>query len=177
MSSTTPKKGAYSKKILRLLGAKPAVSDAELADMVGSASRERYALARSIRGLVESGLVETHDSGQQTYARLTREGKKRAHSIALDHEDTLYNPAWDGKWRVILLDFPEDRKTERDSFRYLLKKAGFVCIKNATWVSPQPFEHLFANIKKDLNLTTQIMIFVTDNLDTETEREFLRMVK
>lgn len=175
MSSNTSKKAGYSKKILRLLGSKPAISAAELTEMTGAKGAERYALSRSLRGLVESGLVESHDSGQQTYTRLTREGKKKAHSLALEHEYGLLNPHWDGKWRIVLLDLPEDRKAERESFRYLLKKAGFVCIKNAVWVSPQPFEHLFANIKKDLGLSTEIMIFVTDTLDSETEQEFLRL--
>ncbi len=177
MSSNSPKKAGYSKKILRLLGAKPAISEADLADLVHAEGTQRYALTRSLKGLMEGGLVESHDSGQQSYTRLTREGKKKAHSIALDHEDTLYNPAWDGKWRIILLDLPEDRKSDREGLRYLLKKAGFILLKNSVWISPHPFEHLFMNIKKDLGLTTEIMIFVTSVLDTETEKEFLKLVK
>lgn len=177
MSSTTPKKGGYSKKILRLLGAKPAISEAELKDTVHAEGTERYALSRALKGLVEGGLVETHHSGQQTYTRLTKEGKKKAHSITLEHDSALLDPTWDGKWRIILLDLSENRKDEREALRYLLKKAGFICVKNAVWVSLQPFEHLFANIKKDLGLTTEIMIFVTDTLDSETEKEFLRLVK
>ena len=55
---------------------------------------------------------------------------------------------WDGLWRIIILDLPEDRKPERESLRYLLKKANFVCIKNTVWISPLPYEHLFTNIKK-----------------------------
>jgi hypothetical protein len=40
-----------------------------------------------------------------------------------------------------------------------------------------PFEHMFMNIKKDLGLTTEIMIFVTDTLDPATEEEFVKLVK
>ncbi len=76
-----------------------------------------------------------------------------------------------------MLDFPEDRKQERESLRYLLKKAGFVCLKNAVWISPQPFEHLFMNIKKDLGLTTEIMIFISDTIDPETEKAFWESMK
>ena len=61
--------------------------------------------------------------------------------------------------------------------RYLLKKANFTCIKNTVWISPLPYENLFSNIKKDLNLATELMIIVTDKLDTETNKAFLNAVK
>jgi phenylacetic acid degradation operon negative regulatory protein len=176
MSNTSGQKG-FSKKILALLAAKPAISVSELAEATKATGAQKYALARSLKGLSEAGLVESHHSGQKDYARLTREGKKKAHSIALDSDTTLLNPNWDGKWRIVLLDLPEERKSERDGLRYLLKKAGFILLKNSVWISPYPFEHLFMNIKKDLGLTTEIMIFVTSELDKETEEEFLKLIK
>ncbi len=72
---------------------------------------------------------------------------------------------------------PEDRKSEREALRYLLKKANFICIKNSVWVSMYPFEHLFTNIKKDLDLTTEMMIIVTDKVDVETENELFKIFK
>ncbi len=35
-----------------------------------------------------------------------------------------------------------------------------------------PFEHLFNNIKKDLGLSTELIIIITDKIDEETEKEF-----
>ncbi len=179
MSRNTGDKANYSKKIIKLLADKPAISVATLTEQLGDtdAPKALYALTRSLKGLRDTGLVEHHHSGQQAYARLTAEGKRKAHSIKLDHEDVVFNPHWDGKWRIIMLDFPEDRKTERDALRYLLKKAGFVAAKNSVWISKLPFEHLFANIKKDLGLKTEVMILVTDALDIETEKEFVNMVQ
>jgi len=92
------------------------------------------------------------------------------HSLKLDSDTTLVNTTWDGFWRIILLDLPEERKSERESLRYLLKKAGFVCLKNSAWISPFPFEHLFTNIKKDLGLTSEMMILVTELVDEETKK-------
>lgn len=170
-------KKPFSQQILAFLTAKPAVSVSELTENITALGSQRYAFTRSLKGLTESGLVETHHSGQQAYTRLTREGKKKAHSLKLESDTVLFNPAWDGKWRVILLDLPEERKAERDGLRYLLKKAGFILLKNSVWISPHPFEHLFMNIKKDLGLSTELMIFVTDTIDAETEKEFLKLAK
>jgi DNA-binding transcriptional regulator PaaX len=134
------------------------------------------ALKRSLKGLSEAGFIERHYSGQNDYARLTKEGKKKVHSLKLEDNSTP-TPIWDGKWRIVLLDLPETRKDEREALRYLLKKAGFICLKNSVWISPFPYEHLFTNIKKDFGLTTELMIFVTDNIDQETKQAFFELVK
>lgn len=170
MSSKPSNRQTYSKKLLALLGSKPAVPVEKLGDWVDVVGAERYALTRSLKGLRDAGLVEYHNSGQQSYARLTRDGRKKAHSLKLDADDAVLDPNWDGKWRIVMLDLPEERKSDRDSLRYLLKKAGFVMLKNSVWISPHPFEHFFANIKKDLGLTTEIFICVTDSLDTESDK-------
>ena len=171
------KKSDYSKKILKILGQKPAISVSEITDSINTyqpssakATAGKYAITRSLKGLQESGLIEQVSSSQNDYARLTKEGKKKMHSLKLDNENTLVNTSWDGFWRIILLDLPENRKAERESLRYLLKKAGFVCLKNSAWISPLPYEHLFQNIKKDLGLKTEIMIIVTAFVDEETKK-------
>lgn len=170
-------KNSLSKKIISLLSSKPAVSVPELEDAIKDMGVEKYALKRSLKGLNDTGLVETHNSGQNIYTRLTKEGRKKAHSIKLEHTSTLLNPNWDGKWRIVMLDLSEERKSERDGLRYLLKKAGFILLKNSVWISHLPLEHLFMNIKTDLGLTNELMIFVTDTLDQETQKLFIENLK
>ena len=163
----------YSNKILRILGEKTAISLPELTKQIkeGECSEKpEYAITRSLKGLKKAGLIEKVQSPQNEYARLTKEGRKKMHSLMLDSDTTLVNTFWDGFWRIILLDLPESRKSKRESLRYLLKKAGFLCLKNSAWISPFPFEHLFTNIKKDLGLTTEIMIIVTKFIDEETKK-------
>ncbi len=172
-------KGGFSKKILKLLAEKPAISVPELVERVGVEKAEKsskMAISRSLKGLRDTGLIEEAFSGQNQYARLTKEGKKKVHSLSLENNTSL-SATWDGKWRIILLDLPESRKDERESFRYLLKKAGFLCLKNSVWISPFPYEHLFTNIKKDFGLTTELMVFVTDTVDKETEQAFFELAK
>ena len=167
----------YSNKILRILGEKTAISLPEIKQKIigqpatlTNSKEPNYAITRSLKGLKDTGLIEQLTSPQNEYARLTKEGKKKMHSLKLDSDTTLVNTSWDGCWRIILLDLPEERKSERESLRYLLKKAGFVCLKNSAWISPFPFEHLFTNIKKDLGLTTEMMIIVTEHIDEESKK-------
>jgi len=165
----------YSGKIIKILGQKPAMSVNEIQE--GFPDQNRYSVTRSLKGLKDAGLIENLSSAHNEYARLTKEGKKKMHSLVLENDSSLVPQTWDGFWRIILLDLPEDQKSERESLRYLLKKAGFVCLKNSAWISPLPYEHLFMNIKKDLNLTTEIMIIVADKLDEETRLAFISTIK
>ena len=160
------------KVILKALGEKPAVALDSFKEK--SDPKVSYSLARSIKNLVGSGYAEIHDSDNQKYVRITKAGKNKLNSIRLEGEDALVSTTWDGFWRIIILDLGEDRKSEREALRYLLKKANFVCIKNTVWISPYPYEHLFTNIKKDLGLESELMIMTTDSLDEVTEKLFLK---
>lgn len=164
-----------SKKILKKLALKPATAIESLKEKKDS--KDKYAISRSLKNLVNSGLARLHDSGNQDYISLTKEGKKKLYSLKLDNENTLVDTTWDGYWRIIILDLPEERKSERESLRYLLKKAGFVCLKNSVWISPFPYEYLFENIKKDLGLTTEMIIITTNKIDEETKKAFLEKIK
>ncbi len=175
------KKPSIQKAILKILsnkGVTPVesikkhVNDAVLAEPE-ALNKRSYAISRSIKNMLGDGLVEALNSDNKQYIRLTKEGKQKLNNIALECESSLVSTSWDNYWRIILLDIPEDRKNEREALRYLLKKAGFVCLKNSVWISMYPFEHLFTNIKKDLNLSTELIIIVTDKIDEETEKEFL----
>lgn len=163
------------KTILKILDGKPAVPLEAIKE--NTDQKTSYSLARSVRNLIESGHAEMLNSDNQSYVKITKKGKAKLNSIKLEGEDALVSSTWDGFWRILILDIGEDRKNEREALRYLLKKANFVCIKNTVWISPLPYENLFQNIKKDLGLTTELMIIVTDKLDPETNLAFLNALK
>ncbi len=169
----------FSKKILKILSEKPVVAVSDIHTRIDAQNDDKkavYAATRSLKALADGGYVEAISSiGDQSYARLTKAGKQKAHSAIIDADTALVSHNWDGKWRIILLDMPESRKNERESLRYLLKKANFVCLKNSAWVSPFPYEHLFTNIKKDLGLTTELTIIVTDTIDEVSHQELLKV--
>ena len=158
---------SYSKKILKKLAERPAIS---IEDLKEKDIKTAYAISRALKNLVEGKYAEIHNSERQEYVKITPRGKNKLNTMLLESEDALVPQTWDGFWRIILLDLPESRKSERESLRYLLKKANFVCLKNSAWISPYPFEHLFMNIKKDLGLTTEMMIIVTQFMDEETKK-------
>ncbi len=176
------KKNNPQSAILKVLGRKKAVSldklkseseTALLGDFKGQykgSAKPSYAIARTIKAMIDTGLAEVLSAGQSDFVRITAAGREKLYRDELSSTSMPISRTWDGKWRLVMIDLPEDRKNEREALRYLLKKAGFELLKNSVWVSPFPFEQFFSNIKKDLGLTTEMMIVVTDTIDTETEK-------
>jgi hypothetical protein len=176
------------KKILKTLAERPAipldffktqntetgVSPTNTSEHEEKNQKVNYAFTRALKNLVSSENAEIYNSDNQKYVSITRQGKNKLNSIILQNEDTLVDTHWDGLWRIIILDLPEERKSEREALRYLLKKAGFVCAKNTVWISHLPYEHLFTNIKKDLGLSNELMILVTNKLDPATQEIFFK---
>lgn len=165
------RKSKIQEEILEKLAGKKAVNRENLTP---PEAKDRYAMTRSLKNLSESGLVEEIETTQSSFLRLTPEGRQKLRNIKLSNPKSLVDTRWDGFWRMIILDLPESRKSERDSIRYILKKAGFLCMKNSVWVSPFPFEHLFLNIKQDLGLHDEIMIVVTQHIDPVTEESLIK---
>lgn len=161
------RKAKIQEELLEKLAGKKAVNRQNLA---AETPKDRYAVTRSLKNLSEAGLIQEIETAQSSFLRLTPEGRQKLRSIKLSNPTSLVDTRWDGFWRMVILDIPESRKSERDSIRYILKKAGFVCMKNSVWITPYPFEHLFMNIKTDMNLHDEIMIVVTQHIDPVTEK-------
>ncbi len=161
------RKAKIQEEILEKLAGKKALNRQNLTT---ETPKDRYAMTRSLKNLSEAGLIEEIATTQSSFLRLTPVGRQKLRSIKLSNPTSLVDTRWDGFWRMVILDIPESRKSERDSIRYILKKAGFVCMKNSVWITPYPFEHLFMNIKTDMNLHDEIMIVVTQHIDPVTEK-------
>lgn len=162
------RKSKIQEQILEKLGSKKATNREIFAEEADP--KEKYAITRSLKNMAESGLIEEIPTERSSFLRLTPVGRQKLRNIKLSAPNSLVSTEWDGMWRMVMLDFPEARKSERDSIRYLLKKAGFLCMKNSVWISPFPLEHLFMGIKNDLGLHEEIMIVVTQHIDPATEK-------
>lgn len=162
--------------ILKILSEKKAFSEDDLLNQIDIRLRDKttnkpyYGATRSVRNLLESGHVEYFDAGQTLFLRITSLGKQKLISSLLNSPSAIAHTSWDGYWRIVILDLPESRKTEREALRYLLRKAGFHCLKNSVWVTPYPFEHIVYEIKKFFDLKDEMVVFISNMLDQDTEQ-------
>lgn len=60
---------------------------------------------------------------------------------------------------LIVYDIEEQRKREREWFRFHLKKFHFIMIQKSVWVGPSPLPEQFLNYLKEINLRENIKTF------------------
>ncbi len=172
--------------ILKIISEKRAFSEDDLLNQIEirlkmspavPQDKPYYGITRSVRNLVTMGHIEPFNAGQSLFLRITPLGKQKLISNILDSKTNLAPIDWDGNWRMVLLDLPESRKSEREAVRYLLRKAGFYCLKNSVWVSPYPFEHICSDIKKFFELKEEMSIVIAKAIDDDTEAKLRKIFK
>ena len=107
----------------------------------------RQALARSIAG----GWLRTERHGRRSRVRLTeptadmlRTGAERIYSFAEPWE-------WDGRWLLVVVRVPEERREVRHQVRTRLAWEGFGSLGGGLWISPhaERERELLAGARRD----------------------------
>jgi phenylacetic acid degradation operon negative regulatory protein len=66
--------------------------------------------------------------------RLTETG--RLHALGGRDPLTRWARSWDGRWRMILFDVPEEESFLRHKLRRFLQKNNFGCLQKSVWITP-----------------------------------------
>ena len=130
----------------------------------------KYLITRTVKKMIQDGILCEHETTFSSFLSLTKTGRNKLRQIKLSSPHHLVSTDWDGYWRMIIIDIPEEKKSESDAVRYILKKAQFIQIKSSLWISPFPMEHIIIALKKDMNLDEEIMVFLTNTIDTGTKK-------
>ncbi len=70
---------------------------------------------------------------------LSPEGRGEALAAFISAETRIYlqkKHQWDGKWRMVFFDIPEDKRQYRDYLRNTLKLIGFKKVQGSVWIYP-----------------------------------------
>lgn len=98
--------------------------------------RKRGILRATIKRLAKQKLVSWKDEGEEVTLTLTQDGKNKLLAYKID-EMTLEKPEkWDGMFRIIVFDVPNDKKSARDAMRKKLKDLGFMALQESVFMTP-----------------------------------------
>lgn len=99
--------------------------------------RKRYPKKKVIDtfyNLKRQGLIEIGTKNHQIYIRLTEKGKRKAGWMQIDSLEIKTPKKWDGKYRFVLFDIAQLKRTHREALRSKLKELGFYCFQKSVWV-------------------------------------------
>ncbi len=71
---------------------------------------------------------------------LTKEGKKKILAYDLD-KIVLKKNIWDGVWRLVIFDIPDNQKKAREALRQKIREMGFYSLQKSVFITPYECEN------------------------------------
>ncbi len=91
--------------------------------------------------------------------------KRGADKLAqLDFREIEMTEPWDGKWRLVMYDIPEEKRNARDQVRRLIKQLGFAQLQQSAWIHPLPCLNEFEIIKEVNGLDDALLLIETEKI-------------
>ena len=105
--------------------------------------------------------------------RLTPEGQTFLTRLQLKHAGVIKPRRWDGRWRMLIFDVPEYRKSQRELIRRTLIQIGFVRVQDSVWLYPYDCEDLVVLLKADFHIGRDLLYLIVDSLENDIQyREY-----
>ena len=125
----------------------------------------RYRAKSAAGRLVAKGLVVWVERDGKKYLRVTPAGRKAL--IFEQAKITLKNQKrkWDGRWRMVVFDVPERRRSIRNRLRAVMQEIGFVRLQDSVWVYPHDCEDFIALLKAELKIGKDVLYAIADTIE------------
>lgn len=158
------RKGSYSYKLLQAI---QKAQDVGVLDVFSYSAQMKYLRSQAglspeitghsskyVKRLIENGVLEYEKGKEQKSAlKLTSLGKD---FLGLREE-------WDGKFRVVIWDIPENKRRLRDLLRRKLKEWKFVSLQKSVWVSKRNVTEKLRQLVKELEMTEWVIVIESDD--------------
>lgn len=146
----------------------------------GKYSKKRFTkkrISNSFNYLKKRRLIEIQRNGSDIKIFLTKEGEKLAKKYQIDSLKIENPKKWDKKWRVVIFDIAQIKRTIRDIFRRKLKELGFYCLQRSVWVYPYPCEKEIKILRDFLGVENRsIKLIIAESVeDDKFLKEFFKL--
>lgn len=118
----------------------------------------RSRLVQAIKRLREQGLVDYIDE-KKLILKLTDKGE----NFQIREKISKESKDWDGRWRLVIFDIPEKRRTGRDLLRRNLREWGFKQLQKSVWINKRNCTEILRKFIKDLGIEEWVLVIESDN--------------
>ncbi|HVS79995.1 MAG TPA: CRISPR-associated endonuclease Cas2 [Candidatus Paceibacterota bacterium] len=144
--------GAVAPNVLGALGKLGFILPKRQGEFIKSAQRK----------LVENGYLVL----SQGRLSLTKKGER---ALLLKEGFAKAKPRkWDGKWRILVFDIPERRKSLREKVRNTLLDLGFYRLQDSVWVYPYECEDFITLLKTDFRISKELLYVIGDSIENDS---------
>lgn len=128
---------------------------------------KRYELNRSVKRLLDRGFLHLKILKNVEYLELTDKGKKLILKFELESLAKDKPKKWDGKYRVVIFDISENRRSIRDRLRITIRGFGFVQLQQSVWVYPYPCQDIIELLKRYLEIHGEVIYMTVDSIEDD----------
>ncbi|MFT9849762.1 phenylacetic acid degradation operon negative regulatory protein PaaX [Aneurinibacillus sp. REN35] len=131
------------------------------------------AIRAAISRMMKQGWLESRKIGNRSYYKMSTRGKKRLDEAA----KRIYKEVsdeWDGKWRIVCYNIPEEKRGLRDKLRKELSWMGFGMLANSTWISPHNLINRVKDISELYDINEHIEFFDCDHFGWSTPEQLVK---
>lgn len=113
----------------------------------------RQVVAKRVSDLKYQGSLKTNNKHK---LQLTTKGLAALETLRIPN---IKQPkSWDGYWRVVIYDIPENQRQARNKIRDLLKKLGFMQVQISVWTHPLPCLEEFRTIQRAYGIEKHLLL-------------------
>ena len=152
--------------------------------LVGASYKQMYGFTpkryrkRNFTSLVsrslKTGNIEKIIKGEEIFFRLTPSGKDK---IKKDFPLIDFrNRRWDGIWRLVVFDIPENQAGARNRLREKLKELGFGMLQKSIWISPHNIVDDFREFLLANGLSETVFVLEARNIAGFSDQEMAEKV-
>jgi len=131
--------------------------------------RDYHRFFQLIYRLKTAELVEVYQDGKERFIILTKKGRQRIVKYLFQDGKVPIPYKWDGKWRMVIFDIPENLKATRNIVRDLLKRIGFYQLQKSVYVYPHECIGIVRYLEDAYDLDPYIQFVVAERIETEID--------
>ena len=130
--------------------------------------RQKYQYSETINRMEKKGLIQFVNKYGELKISISPKGNKIIKNLLLEDYKQLKKPIkWDGKWRMVMFDIPEEKRKLRNIIRFHLKKIGFIQIQGSVWIYPFPCGEIVTLIKTNFNFNNEVIYITTESFEND----------
>ncbi len=130
-------------------------------------ARFNYQAKTALGRLAKKGLITFEERGGKRYARITEAGENILALASMQDKAKQKPKRWDRRWRLVIFDIPERRRSIRNQLRSFMSEYGFVRLQDSVWIYPYDCEDLIALAKANFRIGADVLYMIVEQLERD----------
>jgi DNA-binding transcriptional regulator PaaX len=98
---------------------------------------------------------------------LTKKALRRIKNVEYKNLSVVCNAKWDGTWRLVLFDIPEQKRANRVGFTRKLQELGFQILQQSIWIYPYEAKDEVYIVAKHHRVEEWVTYIITSHIDND----------